>query len=412
MPATASVVAREVIRRCRELAGCSNVAGCTDRAFLSPAMHEVHRRLGQWMADAGMTVAVDAAGNLRGVYPARDPGRASRLIIGSHLDTVPDAGAFDGILGVVMGVAAVERLAGRRLPFAIEVVGFSEEEGVRFGQPFIGSRAFVGDLDDHLLGRRDAAGLSVVDAIRAFALDPSALPQARFQPPVLGYLEFHIEQGPVLERLGLPLAVVDAIAGQSRLELTFTGAANHAGTTPMSMRRDALAGAAEWIVAVEREAESTPGLVATVGRIHAAPGATNVIPGVCLVSLDLRHAADDVRSAARERVQQLAAGIAASRGLTLATDVRSERPAAPMDRRLSMVLADAVARARVPVHRMASGAGHDAMVIAAHMPTAMLFLRTPGGISHHPDETVHEEDVATALIVASEAIAGLERRHG
>jgi allantoate deiminase len=407
---TAPAAAREVIRRCRELATCSDTPSCTDRSFLSPATHDVHRRLSAWMGDAGMTVAVDAAGNLRGLYPGRDAGSA-RLIIGSHLDTVPDAGAFDGILGVVMGVAVVERLAGRRLPFAVEVVGFSEEEGVRFGAPFIGSRAFVGELGDDVLQRRDAAGVSVMDAIRAFGLDPAALPEARFAPPVLGYLEFHIEQGPMLDRLGLPLGIVEAIAGQSRLEVTFTGAANHAGTTPMTMRRDALAGTAEWIGAVEHEARSTPGLVATVGRVHAAPGATNVIPGVCLASLDVRHPVDDARNAAVARLQQLAKEIAERRGLGLAIESRSERSATPMDRDLTALLADAAASAGVAVHRMASGAGHDAMVVASHMPAAMVFLRTPGGVSHHPDETVHEQDVAAAIVVAGAALAGLERRH-
>ena len=407
-----TAAAREAIRRCRELAACSDAPSWTERPFLSPATRDVHRRVGEWMAGAGMTVRVDAAGNLRGLYPPGNGAPGPRLIVASHLDTVPNAGAFDGILGVVLGVAMIEQLEGRRLPFAIEVVGFSEEEGVRFGVPFIGSRAFVGDVDEALVKRRDAAGITVAEAIRQFGLDPGALPQARFEPPVLGYLEFHIEQGPVLDRLGLPLGVVEAIAGQSRLELTFTGSANHAGTTPMSMRHDALAGAAEWIGVVEHDAGATPQLVATVGRVHAAPGATNVIPGVCLVSLDIRHPVDDVRIAARERMLGQAGEIASRRGLGLDVERRSERSAAPMDPDLSTVLANAAARAGVPAHRMASGAGHDAMVVATHMPAAMLFLRTPGGVSHHPDETVNEQDVAAALAVAAETLAELARRHG
>jgi allantoate deiminase len=419
----AAAAAREVIRRCRELAHCSDLPSCTDRRFLSPAMHDVHRRLRQWMEGAGMTVHVDAAGNIRGAYAPSSAGRRAgrgdlddenvpRLIVASHLDTVPNAGAFDGILGVVMGVAVVEACKGRRLPFVIEVVGFSEEEGVRFGAPFIGSRAFVGDLDAAILGRRDDAGVSVAEAIAAFGLDPAALPAARFEPPVLGYLEFHIEQGPVLDGLGVPLGIVEAIAGQSRLELTFTGAANHAGTTPMARRRDALAGAAEWIGTVERHAAATPGLVATVGRIHAAPGAANVVPGVCLASLDLRHPADEARTAALARIRHQAHGIASRRGLALHVEVTSERAAMPMDAELSGLLERSAASAGVPAHRMPSGAGHDAMIVARYMPAAMLFLRTPGGISHHPDETVNEDDVAAGLTVAAAALDELARRHG
>ena len=374
-------------------------------------MHDVHRRLGEWMARAGMTVRADAAGNLRGVYPSASGSSGQRLFVGSHLDTVPNAGAFDGILGVVMGVAVVEQLSGRRLPFVTEVVGFSEEEGVRFGAPFIGSRAFVGDVDDALLNRRDDAGVSVAEAIRAFGLDPAALPSARFVPPAIGYLEFHIEQGPVLDRMGVPLGIVEAIAGQTRLELTFAGAANHAGTTPMSMRQDALAGAAEWILSVERAAAATPGLVATVGRIHAEPGATNVIPGVCVVSLDIRHASDEVRSAERERMLRQAAEIASRRALVLHVERVSDRGATPMDADMAAVLEGAAVTAGVPASRMASGAGHDAMIVAGHMPAAMLFLRTPGGLSHCPDESVREDDVAAGLTVAGEALAELARRH-
>ncbi len=216
-----------------------------------------------------MTVRVDAAGNLRGVYPAATT-PAPRLLLGSHVDTVPDAGAFDGVLGVVLAIALVDALGGRRLPFSIEVAAFSEEEGVRFGVPFIGSRALAGTLDADLLARRDAAGITVEQAIRAFGLDPAQLAEAKLDPSTFAYIEFHIEQGPVLESLDLPLAVVTAIAGQSRLAVTFRGQANHAGTTPMHLRRDALAAASRWISVVERHARATAGLVATVGTIQVA----------------------------------------------------------------------------------------------------------------------------------------------
>jgi len=237
----AATEAQEVIRRCRLLADCSEEPGFTTRTFLSAPMHDVHRHLRQWMEASGMTVSVDAAGNLRGLYPAASPpappgaapaayvpgaAHAARLFIGSHLDTVPRAGAFDGVLGVVLGVALVESLGGRHFPFAIEVLGFSEEEGVRFGVPFIGSRALTGGLDKEALSVRDAQGRTIGDAIRAYGLDPSRVADAQAGGGALGYLEFHIEQGPVLDTLGAPLGIVDAIVGQSRFAVTFTGAAN------------------------------------------------------------------------------------------------------------------------------------------------------------------------------------------
>src|SRR5215213_3938724 len=267
--------ARTVVDCCRLLAGFSQETGRTTRTFLSPPMRDVHTHLGSWMQRSGMSVQVDSVGNLRGVYPASSPGRP-RLFIGSHLDTVCDAGAFDGVLGVVLAIALVDLLQHRQLPFSIEVVGFSEEEGVRFGVPFIGSRALAGTLDDQLLGRVDPSGKSIVDAIRDYGLDPSRIPDARFGDQSLGYLEFHVEQGPILDNLAVPLGIVTAIVGQSRLAVTFTGSANHAGTTPMHARRDAVAGAAEWVGAVEALARRTSGLVATVGRLRAWPGITNV----------------------------------------------------------------------------------------------------------------------------------------
>ena len=400
--------AREVVRVCRELATCSEEPGVTTRTFLSPPMRDAHARLTEWMHRAGMSIAVDAAGNLRGTYPGASP--VPPLLIGSHLDTVPHAGAFDGILGVVLGVALVDLLGGRRLPFPIEVIGFSEEEGVRFGLPFIGSRALAGTLDDEVLARTDKAGTSVRDAIASYGLDPAGLPTARIDS-ALGYLEFHIEQGPVLDTLGLPLGVVTAIVGQSRFELTFTGSANHAGTTPMSARRDALAAAAEWIGIVEAEAVDVSDLVATVGRIEVEPGATNVIAGRATVSLDVRDAEDRVRQAAVERLLAAAQRVAANRRLSVDVRERLIQPSVAMDHALTAMLARAVERSGSTVHRMASGAGHDAMIMAARTPAAMLFVRSPGGVSHHPDEAVHDGDVAAALAAGQYLLEDLAR-HG
>lgn len=404
-------IGHEVIERCRQLTTHTEEPGFITRTFLSEPMHCVHADLGAWMEQACMNVHVDAAGNLRGYYGGATAD-APRLIVGSHLDTVPHAGAFDGILGVVLGVALVKALSGRRLGFGIEVVGFSEEEGVRFSFPFIGSRALAGNLDDALLARRDADGASVADAIRDFGLNPAAIDEARVTGATLGYLEFHIEQGPVLESLNLPLGVVTSIAGQSRLEMRFEGKANHAGTTPMHLRRDALAGASEWIGAVEREANAVPSLVATVGKIEAEPGVGNVIAGSVRMSLDVRHTKDEARAAAVKHLLDSAQQIAARRGLMASSELRLDQAAVAMDGRLIEMLGCAVQAGGYTDHRMYSGAGHDAMVMAGRMPAAMLFLRSPGGISHHPDEAVLEADVAAALAVGLHFVNQLERANG
>jgi allantoate deiminase len=348
------------------------------------------------MEPLGAQVRVDAAGNFRGVYPAAQP-NAARLLIGSHLDTVPNAGTYDGILGVVLAVALLEELHGRRLPFAIEIVGFSEEEGVRFGTPFIGSRALVGRLDDELLATLDTYGTSVRKAIEAYGLDPKEIPEAALQGDALGYIEFHIEQGPVLERLNLPLAAVEDIAGQSRSEFTFLGHANHAGTTPMDLRHDAIAGAAEWIGVAERTAMETSGLVATVGKIEAKPGATNVIAGEARLTLDVRHISDEIRSRAMESLVREARRIAARRGLSVRESHLVSQPAVAMDPFLTGEIEQAIAKTGCKAHRMASGAGHDAMILAEKVPSAMIFLRTPGGTSHDPAESVLQADVEKAI---------------
>jgi allantoate deiminase len=388
--------AAEVIARCLKLATFTEESGSTRRTFLSPPMRDCHREIARWLEPVGVQLSVDAAGNLRAVYPAAQP-NAPRLLIGSHLDTVPNGGAYDGILGVVLAIALLEGLQGRRLSFGIEVVGFSEEEGVRFGTPFIGSRALVGRLDQKLLDVRDAQGISVKKAIENFGLNPAEIPQAEMKDDTLGYLEFHIEQGPVLEKLNQPLAAVEAIAGQSRLELVFLGRANHAGTTPMDFRYDAIAGAAEWIGAVERVAHDVPGLVATVGKIEAKPGAANVIAGEARLSLDIRHRSDEIRGHAVEGTIRLADEIAARRGLSVQQQILLNQPAVAMDSFLTAEIETAILKTGCKPHRMVSGAGHDAMILAEKVPAAMIFLRTPGGISHDPAESVATEDVEKAI---------------
>jgi allantoate deiminase len=324
------------------------------------------------------------------------------LLIGSHLDTVSNAGAYDGILGVVLGVALLRvvsaRPAGdRKLPFAIEVIGFSEEEGVRFGTPFIGSRALVGSLDEELLSRQDARGVSIRKAIADFGLNPAEIAQAVMPNNIRGYVEFHIEQGPALENVGCPLGVVEEIAGQSRMEFAFVGQANHAGTTPMNLRHDALAGAAEWITAVERRAQDTTGLVATVGAIQAKPNAVNVIAGEARLSLDVRHPKDEVRKTAVDYFVRQAEDIATRRGLRASSKIIMDQRAVAMNPFLVKQIEQAVKSAGCEPYRMASGAGHDAMILAQKVPSAMIFLRTLGGISHDPAESVAIEDVAKAI---------------
>lgn len=392
--------ARTAIERCHKLAAFSEDHGGIRRTFLSPPVRECHREIKAWLEPLGAAVTIDAAGNLRGFYPAA-AADAPRLLVGSHLDTVPNGGAYDGVLGVVLGVALLESLEGQRLPFAIEVVGFSEEEGVRFGAPFIGSRALVGRLDEALLGRKDADGVSVREAIAGFGLDPRRIPAAAAGSDTLGYLEFHIEQGPVLDQLNRPLGVVEAIAGQNRLEFTFAGGANHAGTTPMNLRHDAIAAAAEWITAVEAEALRTPGLVATVGNVTAKPGAINVIAGEARATLDIRHGTDAVRASALEKLIRAAKEIGAKRGVSVQNAVLMDQAAVAMDAALTLEAEDAIRRAGCQPHRMVSGAGHDAMILAEKVPAAMIFLRTPGGISHDPSETVRVEDVAKAIEAGS-----------
>jgi allantoate deiminase len=388
--------ADKVISRCRYLGQFTEEPGQIKRTFLSPAMRDCMQAVQGWMEAAGMEVLTDAAGNLRGRYAGAHPTSHS-LMIGSHLDTVPNSGAFDGVLGVMMGLALVESLNGERLPFSIDLVGFSEEEGVRFHLPFIGSRALVGHVDSDLLATKDADGISIAQALTSFGLDPLKIEDCRLGHDVAGFLEFHIEQGNILESEDLSLGVVKAIAGQTRAEVTFTGRARHAGTTPMRLRNDAVAGAAEWVVDVERLALDTPGMVATVGDLRTHPGAGNVVAGQLRASLDVRHEKDSIRHQAVDTLLARAAEIAQRRGLTVASKMLMDQPAVAMDAGLSALAMEAIRDVGLQPLSMVSGAGHDAMILAERVPTTMIFLRSPGGISHHPDESVRPQDVENAL---------------
>lgn len=393
--------AARAVRECRRIAKMSEEPERTTRRFLTAPVADVHALLRSRMLALGMTVKLDAAGNLRGMWQPSGAG-SKRVVLGSHIDTVPDAGAFDGVLGVAVALELAELGQQLERPLAIEVIAFSEEEGVRFGAPFIGSRAVAGRFDPALLALKDADGVTLEGAIRAFGLDPARIAEAEIDEGALGYFETHIEQGPVLEAESLPVAAVTSIAGQSRFSLRWIGHADHAGTTPMHLRRDALAGAAEFVTAVETWAKKTEGLVATVGRLEVSPNAGNVVPGTVRMAFEVRHAEDFIRDEAVKALLARARSIAARRNLQFESTLQLDQPAVPMDERLTAILAESIESAGFPPKRMPSGAGHDAMVMAARMPTAMLFVRSPGGISHHPEEAVLEEDVEAAIRVGRE----------
>ncbi len=401
-------LANRAIERCLALGRFSESDTGITRTFLSPPMHQVHDALRGFGDALNMETSIDAVGNLHALYRSTMP-HARRLIIASHLDTVPQAGAFDGILGVVLGYALIEALGGRRLSYDVEVIGFSEEEGVRFGVPFLGSRALAGTFSPDLLAITDRESISVGQALADFGLNPNEIAAATYSHPVRAYLEFHIEQGPVLESLHLPLAIVEAIAGQSRFAISFNGQANHAGTTPMALRRDALAGAAEWILEVERVGQATPCLVATVGRLLVPAGAGNIIPGHVEATLDVRHAHDRVRLAAAQSLLDVGRQIAQKRGLQFGATPLLDQAAVLCDRHLMALLHRSLSLAGYAPHTMVSGAGHDAMVVAPCFPTAMLFVRSPGGISHHPAETVLPADVAAAIETGLHFLNELEK---
>jgi allantoate deiminase len=387
------------MERCELLGNISEEPGLLVRPYGSQAMNEANNIVSGWMRGAGMTVSRDAIGNLIGRYE----GTGDRtLIFGSHLDTVRDAGKYDGQLGVMVALACVQQLHNRdeRLPFAIEVVAFADEEGLRFGTTFLGSSVYAGAFDAGRLDLEDHGGVTLREAVRAFGGDPNALEnEGRASEDLIGYGEVHIEQGPVLEQEDLPVGVVTAINGQSRVRVGFTGKAGHAGTVPMEGRHDALCAAAEFVLEAESAARSEPAAVATVGEISALPGAVNVIPGEARHSLDLRHPDDAARERLRDHLERKAGEIAASRGCEHEWQLRQETPAVPADPDLSALLARAVEEFGVSVRRLPSGAGHDAAQVAALTPVAMLFVRCKEGISHNPAESVESEDVAAAIEV-------------
>jgi allantoate deiminase len=401
----ASRYATTVLERCDALAAFSDDDGRLTRRFATPAWRAAGDAVEGWMREAGMATRRDAIGNVIGRLEGSGTGT---FILGSHLDTVVDAGRYDGPLGVLVAIAVAQRLRdeGSEPPFALEVVGFADEEGVRYGTAYLGSAALAGTLDPALLERTDANGISMAEAIAAIGGDPNAVAAARRDAAdLVGYCEVHIEQGPVLEEEDVPVGVVTAIAGQTRARVTFAGTPGHAGTVPMALRHDALPAAAEFVLAVEDLARSGDGLVATVGDARIDPGAANVIPGQVILALDVRHPDDAARAAAARELRGRADAIARARDLRSAWAALQDNAAVECSPQLADALADAVSATGHRVVRLPSGAGHDAVAMAALAPVAMLFVRCAGGISHHPAESVAADDVAVAIDVLTGFLA-------
>ncbi|MEO7412303.1 MAG: allantoate amidohydrolase [Opitutaceae bacterium] len=394
-----------------ELGRITDERGKITRTFLSPAMRRANAQVGTWMRAAGMQVREDTVGNLIGRWESPEP-RAKTLLIGSHLDTVRDAGRFDGPLGVLLPIVAVAELRRRgvALPFHVEVLGFSEEEGVRFASAYIGSKGFSGQLRSADLKYRDPQGVSIRDTLSRFNGGTFKIPAAAHAKiNLLGYFEVHIEQGPVLEDKGLAVGVVTGIAGQTRGRLLFRGKAGHAGTTPMPLRRDALAGAAEFVLLTETLARRSSPLVATVGTLTVEPGAPNVIPGEVTLSLDVRHPRDAGRRVALNSLLESARKIARRRKLTVEWQVTQENSAVACDPGISAVLSRSVSVVQGSSVGLVSGAGHDAVVMSVLTPVAMLFVRCRDGLSHHPDEYASRSDLAVASRVVEDFIERFAR---
>jgi allantoate deiminase len=408
-PAASALSGDAVVARLKTLARHTDEPGKMTRLSLSPSHRAAADEVLSWFRAAGMAAEIDALGSVVGRYGA-ERNDAKTLLIGSHIDTVPDGGIYDGMLGVVAGLAVVEELQRqkKRLPFAIEVLAFSDEEGVRFPSPFSSSRAVAGTFDVKLLAEKDKDGISRADALKAFGCEPdgwSAL--ARNREDLLGYIELHIEQGPVLEAAGEALGVVQAIVGLSRGKVTIRGRAGHAGTTPMSLRKDALAAGAEMVLAFERVARAQQDVVATVGVLSLAPGAGNVIPGTVAFSYDLRSPADATRVKALAQALGRCREIADERGVGIEIDMTSATPAAASDPGLMAALSAGIGgKARTLV----SGAGHDAMIFRNVCPQAMMFVRSKDGLSHHPDEYTTAEDIGLAVKALYDAVLALAAR--
>jgi allantoate deiminase len=393
------------IARLAELGGISDSTDHLVRSFLSPANLAAARKISDWMAALGLEISHAADGTVRGILPGTCPD-AAPLLLGSHFDTVIDAGKYDGALGIIAALAALEILqqGNIQLPFPVHLLAFSDEEGSRFQTTYLGSRGITGPLDDEA---RDAQGISIREAIARDGWHDGASEICYAPGQCRGYVELHIEQGRVLETENLPACVVSSIAGQARLSVTLSGRADHAGTTPMPLRRDALTGAAACILACESLAISMPPLVVTVGKIQVHPGASNSIPQSAIFTIDLRHPEDPARRDALAALHETCARIAAGRGLEISWNLAQENNATPCDPALTEKLLASLTAITGSTRSLASGAGHDGVAIAAICPIAMLFIRCRDGLSHHPDEFASPQDIATGIEILAHFLKSL-----
>ena len=393
--------AQRIWEQCEALAKLSEMHGGLTRVYLSDEQRRASELVLGWMREAGMSARLDAAGNCVGRYEGDRPGLPA-LLIGSHLDTVRDAGKYDGMLGVIAGIECVRTLhaRGRRLPFTIEVIGFADEEGVRFNATLLGSRAAAGTFKLEVLDAVDKDGVSMRDAMRRFGLDPARIVEAAHRRnEVLAYAELHIEQGPVLEAEGLPVGVVTAINGATRFAVEVDGMAGHAGTVPMNLRQDALVAAAECVLAIERRCSSVPELVGTVGKLETLPGAVNVVPGKVRFTIDIRSPRDPERLAAVADVLAELHSIGERRNVSIKATKTHEGAVAPCAAWLREQIGAAIAAERLPVRKLPSGAGHDGMAMIDLADIGMLFVRCAKGISHNPAEAITLADVETGTRV-------------
>lgn len=396
-----------ILQRINQLASISEQAGAITRTFGTDAFIEGRALVTEWMQQAGLETRIDNIGNVRGRLPSQHPD-AKTLVIASHIDTVINAGKFDGPLGVIMGLDVIEQLIQQSipLPFHIELIAFSDEEGVRFHTTYLGSKVVAGTFDNNLLDKQDATGTTLQQAIQAMGgqaalLQQDAIPEHSW----LGYFEIHIEQGPVLYEKNIPVGIVTAIAGQKRIAITFSGEAGHAGTVPMDMRSDALCGASEFILAVEQFAKNRAhNIVATIGKLDITHAASNVIPGEVTCTLDLRSADDTILSSCYKNLEQLGTVICHRRNIIMQWELVQETKPVTGDATMNRLLTQAVQQAGYEVVELVSGAGHDAVAISPVSPIAMLFVRCFKGISHNPLENVALKDMAAAIEVADNFI--------
>ena len=400
-------VAQDIYDQCQTLADLSELAQGIQRSYLTAQHKAANEQVAQWMQQAGLTPHIDAAGSIVG---QGQPKNSRTLLLGSHLDTIPNAGAYDGILGVLLSIQAAAQLDLAHLPFNLEVIGFAEEEGVRFGTTLMTSQARVGQWQSNWWDATDSEGINLAEAFKQFGLQTDQIGQACPPVPPFAYLEVHIEQGPVLDELALPVGVVTGIAAAKRFLIDIQGQAGHAGTVPMLMRKDALVGAARCVLHAQALARNL-GIVATVGQLTPKPGGINVIPGAAELSLDVRSLDDELVAQFVEEFETTLQRELQALGLSLTLTQIHDAKAAHCANYLQDAFATQIEALGLPVHHLSSGAGHDAMVMADQCDIGMLFMRCEKGISHHPDESVTVSDIAWALTVLTNTIKQLAQHN-